>query len=115
LQSAQLSRRIDLGITGLADAPIMLGLHYASDGARSLAASVIRTLCRTAYRTSIDLGKKGPFPSFERNRHLKGPFIATLPDEIQRGIMDCGMGTATSLPLRRPERSVSWRKICRAA
>jgi hypothetical protein len=46
------SRRIGLGITGLADTLVMLGLDYASNQARTTAADALRLICHTAYRAS---------------------------------------------------------------
>ncbi len=81
------ARRIGLGITGLADTLIMLGLHYAEEDARALAAEIMRLICHSAYRCSIELAKeKGPFPFFERDQYLEGEFIRRLPPDIQEGI-----------------------------
>lgn len=91
-EQARATRRIGLGITGLADALIMLGLHYASEEARRLAAQLMRTICYTAYRTSIALAReKGPFPFFERERYLESPFIQALPEDIRQGIATYGI------------------------
>ncbi|MGD9169345.1 MAG: adenosylcobalamin-dependent ribonucleoside-diphosphate reductase, partial [Candidatus Thiodiazotropha sp.] len=86
-QQAQGSRRIGLGITGLADSLIMLGLHYGDTGGRDVAANIMARICHTAYRTSIELAKeKGAFPYFKRDEYLQSPFIRALPDDIQQGI-----------------------------
>jgi ribonucleotide reductase alpha subunit len=59
---AQGSRRIGLGITGLADALLMLGLNYGDERARNAAAELMRMICHSAYRTSVALAKeKSPF------------------------------------------------------
>jgi ribonucleoside-diphosphate reductase alpha chain len=89
---AQGTRHIGLGLTGLADTLIMLGLHYADDKARALAAQAMQAICHTAYRTSIGLAEeKGPFPFFEREKFLQGKFIQTLPGDIQDGIARFGL------------------------
>jgi ribonucleoside-diphosphate reductase alpha chain len=81
------SRRIGLGITGLADALVMLRLTYGEKGSLSVAADIMRTICHAAYRASIDLAaEKGSFPYFERDKYLQSPFIRSLPDDIQNGI-----------------------------
>src|SRR5512135_2015823 len=49
-ESARGSRRIGLGITGLADAFVMLGLSYGEDRALSLARDLMRSICHAAYR-----------------------------------------------------------------
>ncbi|WP_323846695.1 adenosylcobalamin-dependent ribonucleoside-diphosphate reductase [Microbulbifer magnicolonia] len=86
-QQARGSRRVGLGITGLADALIALGLHYDSDDARGLAARVMRSLRDSAYRTSIALAEeKGAFPFFRRDEYLAGADIRALPDELRRRI-----------------------------
>ncbi|MGB5563085.1 MAG: adenosylcobalamin-dependent ribonucleoside-diphosphate reductase [Sedimenticolaceae bacterium] len=91
-EQARGSRRIGLGITGLADTLIMLGLHYGSDRARQLAAQVMETICHSAYRASIALaGEKGPFPFFDRDACLSMPFIRRLPTDIREGIASGGL------------------------
>jgi ribonucleoside-diphosphate reductase alpha chain len=91
-RQAKGSRRIGLGITGLADALIMLGVHYDSDEARSFAANIMRTLLHRAYRASIALAKeKGSFPFYEREKYLTGEFIATLPADIRDAIAAHGI------------------------
>lgn len=91
-QQARGSRRIGLGITGLADALLMLGLHYDSDEGRTLAARIMRSLLHRAYRASIALAKeKGGFPFFVREKYLASEFIATLPADIRAAIAEHGI------------------------
>ena len=86
------TRRIGLGLTGLADTLIMLGLHYAEKPARELAARVMQAICHTAYRTSIGLAEeKGVFPFFDREKFLQGKFIQGLPHDIQNDIARFGL------------------------
>ena len=85
-------RRIGLGFTGLADALIMLDIPYGSARSLTLAGEVMRTICHRAYRASIELAReKGPFPWFEPDRYLDGPFIRTLPEDIRDGIRRHGI------------------------
>ncbi len=89
---AQGTRRIGLGLTGLADTLIMLGLHYADAAARDLAARVMQAICHTAYRTSVGLAEeKGAFPFFDREKFLQGKFIQGLPHDIQDGVARFGL------------------------
>jgi ribonucleoside-diphosphate reductase alpha chain len=91
-EQARGSRRIGLGVTGLADTLIMLGLHYASAGARALAAEAMRVICHAAYRSSVRLGaEKGSYPWFEPEACLKRPFIQRLPEDIRTGIREQGL------------------------
>ncbi|MCK5480114.1 MAG: ribonucleoside-diphosphate reductase, adenosylcobalamin-dependent, partial [Gammaproteobacteria bacterium] len=86
------SRRLGLGITGLADALIMLGLHYGEATARREAARVMETVCHAAYRSSIQLAReKGCFPFFEREAFLDSSFIRSLPEDIRSGIAEHGI------------------------
>jgi ribonucleoside-diphosphate reductase alpha chain len=86
------SRRIGLGITGLADALVMLGLRYGSDESIAVASKIMRTICHAAYRASTEIAEeKGRFPYFERDRYLQGPFIRSLPEEIQEAIAAHGI------------------------
>jgi len=86
------ARRIGLGITGLADALIMLGLRYDSDAAVGFAHNTMGLVCHAAYRQSIAIAEeKGCFPDFERERYLQGPFIGALPADIRDGIARHGI------------------------
>ena len=91
-EQARGSRRIGLGVTGLADALIMLGLHYGSERARQLAAATMQTICHSAYRASIELAaEKGSFPFFDADEFLRRPFVSGLPDDIKQGIATKGL------------------------
>jgi ribonucleoside-diphosphate reductase alpha chain len=91
-EMARGARRIGLGLTGLADTLIMLGLHYGEAPARELAARIMRTICHSAYRSSIELAReKGAFPSFDRERYLAGEYIRSLPADIQQEIARVGI------------------------
>lgn len=91
-QQAEGSRRIGLGVTGLADALIMLGLHYDTPEARETAATIMRSLAHSAYRASIALAKeRGPFPFLDRDAYLQSAFVKALPDDIRQGIREHGI------------------------
>ncbi|HHC73271.1 MAG TPA: adenosylcobalamin-dependent ribonucleoside-diphosphate reductase [Thiotrichales bacterium] len=86
------SRRIGLGITGLADTLILLGLHYASEEAREFASRVMETLCHAAYAASIGLAEvRGSFPFFDREACLDRPFIRRLPEALRGEIARHGI------------------------
>jgi ribonucleoside-diphosphate reductase alpha chain len=91
-EMARGARRIGLGLTGLADTLIMLGLHYGEPPARALAADIMRTICHSAYRSSIELAReKGSFPFFDRDRYLAGEFVKSLPDDMQGDVARFGI------------------------
>lgn len=86
------TRRLGLGLTGLGDALIMLGIRYDTDAALHTASGIMQRICETAYRASIELaGEKGAFPILDRNRHVKGAFIRHLPEDIHNGILKNGI------------------------
>ena len=86
------SRRIGLGLTGLADAMVMLGLNYGSEQSLAAAGDIMRSICHAAYRTSIAIAvEKQSFPHFERDRYLQGAFIRSLPEDIRSGIAKSGI------------------------
>jgi ribonucleoside-diphosphate reductase alpha chain len=105
--AARRTRRIGLGITGLADALIMLGLDYGSEEARAMAAHIICLACLTAYRTSVRLSaEKGSFPAFVCDSYLASPFISALPIEIRDGIAQNGIRNSHLLAIA-PTGSIS--------
>lgn len=86
------TRRIGLGITGLADCLIMLNLRYDSQAALDFAGNIISELCCSAYLASIELAReRGPFPLFDKEAYLQSAFIKKLPDDIKDGIARHGI------------------------
>ncbi|MFO1315037.1 MAG: adenosylcobalamin-dependent ribonucleoside-diphosphate reductase [Burkholderiales bacterium] len=86
------SRRLGLGITGLADAFIMLGITYGSAASVALAGDVMRTIRDAAYAASVALAReKGSFPCFDAAAHVRGEFVRALPPAIVRGIRRHGL------------------------
>ncbi len=91
-ETARGTRRIGLGLTGLGDALIMLGIPYGSTEAVQLAGEVMQRITESAYRTSVELAReKGAFARLDRDRHLAAPFIRHLPEDIRTGIARHGI------------------------
>jgi len=89
---AHRSRRIGLGLTGLADALAMLGLRYDSDAGRDVAVEVLHTIRDAAYGASIELAEeRGPFEAYRAPEYRGRPFIGRLPPEIQSGLRRHGI------------------------
>ena len=106
-QMARETRRVGLGITGLADALVMVGLHYASAEARDLAARAAEVVAHTAYRTSAAIAaEKGPCPAFQRDAFLASPFVAALPGELRDAIARHGIRNSHLLAIA-PAGSIS--------
>jgi ribonucleoside-diphosphate reductase alpha chain len=90
--AALASRRLGLGMTGLADALAMLGVDYGSEAARVVASEAMRHVCLAAYRSSVELAsERGRFPAFDTERYLQAPFVQRLPDELRKEIRRHGM------------------------
>jgi ribonucleoside-diphosphate reductase alpha chain len=91
-EQARATRRIGLGVTGLADALIMLGLRYDSDAGRDLARTVLQRVRDAAYCASTDLAEhKGTFPLFDRDAYLAGEHARSLPAGVRDRIARRGL------------------------
>jgi ribonucleoside-diphosphate reductase alpha chain len=94
-QEAQAKRRIGLGVTGLADALILMGLRYGSDAAVAQTRDWMRAIARAAYLASADLAReKGAFPLFDRDRYLAAPMVQRLGADVQAAIAEHGIRNA---------------------
>ncbi len=72
-REAVAKRRIGLGMTGLADALMMVGVRYGSCEAAELAGDWAGRINRAAYLASARLAaEKGAFPLFDREPYLAG-------------------------------------------
>ena len=92
---AQAKRRIGLGVTGLADALIMMKTHYGSERALELAGTWLAGLRRQAYLASIRLAKeKGAFPLFDRDAYLAGESVGDLDDDVRKALGRYGIRNA---------------------
>ena len=86
------SRRIGMGITGLADALLMLGQRYDSAAGRETAAAAMRTIRDAAYLASIELAReRGPCPAFSAQAYGERPFVRSLPEGIRSAIARTGL------------------------
>ena len=69
-------RTIGLGVTGLADALVMLGYRYNSHEAIAFVDTLMESISICAYYSSIELSKeKGPFPFLDAEKFVKSGFI----------------------------------------
>lgn len=86
------SRRIGLGITGLADALLMLGIRYGSDESFIQAQKIMSRICHTAYDASVQLAcERGPFPFYNAEKYLESPFVLRLPADLRERIREHGI------------------------
>ncbi|TRW95162.1 adenosylcobalamin-dependent ribonucleoside-diphosphate reductase [Paracoccus sp. M683] len=95
LAEAQAKRRIGLGVTGLADALLMLGLRYGADDAVEQTRKWMKAIARSAYLASADLAEeKGAFPLFDADEYLKSGFMARMDDDVRAAIAQKGIRNA---------------------
>lgn len=106
-EEARATRRIGLGITGLADALIMLGCRYDSDEGRSAAVETMRVIRDAAYASSVRIAEeKGSFPDFDRDAYLQASFVQSLPAGIRDDIARHGIRNSHLLAIA-PAGSIS--------
>jgi ribonucleoside-diphosphate reductase alpha chain len=94
-QEAAAKRRIGLGVTGLADALLMLGLRYGSEEAVRQTETWLEAIANASYRASAELAKeKGAFPLFDTVPFLGSPNVQKLDQSVQDMIAQTGIRNA---------------------
>ena len=92
---AKNKRRIGLGVTGLADALLMLGLRYGSDEAARQTEDWLHAIARAAYLASVDLAKeKGAFPLFDAEEYLASGTMRAMDEDVREAIRTHGIRNA---------------------
>jgi ribonucleoside-diphosphate reductase alpha chain len=92
---AKAKRRIGLGVTGLADALLMLRLTYGTEEAAAQVETWMRQIQHAAYWASVQLAKeKGAFPLFDAEKYLASPTIQDLDQDLQEAIREHGIRNA---------------------
>jgi ribonucleoside-diphosphate reductase alpha chain len=93
-------RRIGLGVMGLHDMLLMMGLRYNSDEGLELVNKTLKFIKNAAYEASIELAKeKGAFPKFDAEKHLKSGFVRTLKPSIRSAIREHGIRNCALLTI----------------
>ena len=94
-QEAKNKRRIGLGVTGLADALLMVGKRYGSDEAAALTSHWLKAIARASYLASADLAKeKGAFPLFDAEAFLASGAMQAMDDDVREAIRENGIRNA---------------------
>ena len=92
---AQQKRRIGLGVTGLADALLMVGERYGSDAAAAQTEEWLKAIARAAYLASVELAKeKGAFPLFDADKYLASGTMVQMDDDVRDAIRKHGIRNA---------------------
>lgn len=91
-REAQAKRRIGVGVTGVADALIMLGIRYGTPAAVRMVGSWLQTIQNAAYLASAELAAaRGAFPLYDADQHLQRKGIQSLDVEVQAAIRKHGL------------------------
>jgi ribonucleoside-diphosphate reductase alpha chain len=92
---AEAKRRIGLGVTGLADALLMLGLRYGSEEAAAQTDAWMKAIARAAYLASVELAKeKGAFPLFDKEKFLASGSLKAMDADVREAIGKHGIRNA---------------------
>jgi len=95
-QNAINDRRVGLGILGLGDMLVKMGIKYDSDEALNTIAEVMKIHRDIAYETSAELSnEKGHFPNFKWSGYSKSEFVKDLSKDLQQKIKNDGIRNST--------------------
>ena len=94
-REAAAKRRIGLGVTGLADALLMVGQRYGSEEAARQTDQWLHAIARAAYLASVDLAKeKGAFPLFDAEAYLASGAMLDMDEDVRDAIREHGIRNA---------------------
>ena len=92
-------RSIGLGVFGLADAFVAMGIRYGSEKSRWVAAEIMEIIMQQALMTSASLAaEKGAFRKFDIEKTLESPVIKAFP-EVRHLIELAGLRNGTLLSI----------------
>ncbi|WP_439104851.1 adenosylcobalamin-dependent ribonucleoside-diphosphate reductase [Celeribacter marinus] len=94
-REAQAKRRIGLGVTGLADALLMVGQRYGSDEAAATCKAWLKAIARASYLASTELAReKGAFPLFDADKYLASGSLEAMDQDVRDAIATHGIRNA---------------------
>ena len=95
-QNAMNDRRVGLGILGLGDMLVRLGIKYDSEDALQTIDQIMQIFRDTSYETSVNLAmEKGKYPNFDWSGYSKSKFVKNLPKSLQNKIKKNGIRNCT--------------------
>ncbi len=88
-------RRIGLGVTGLADALLMVGERYGSESAAARTEAWMKRIARAAYVASAHLAaEKGSFQLFDAKKFLDSETMLAMDEDVRELVAEHGMRNA---------------------
>jgi ribonucleoside-diphosphate reductase alpha chain len=95
-KNAMNDRRVGLGILGLGDMLVRMGIQYDSEDALQTIEQIMQIFRDTAYEESVELAEeKGRFPNYDWMGYSKSKFVKNLPKSLQRKIQQSGIRNCT--------------------
>ena len=95
-ENATNDRRIGLGILGLGDMLLKMGIKYDSEDALQTTDQIMKIFRDTSYETSNTLAQeKGVFPKYDWSGYSKSKFVKNLPKKIRDNIRKTGIRNST--------------------
>jgi len=95
-ENAMNDRRVGLGILGLGDMLVRMGIKYDSEDALQTIDQIMQIFRDTTYETSSELAiEKGQYPHFEWAGYSKSKFVKNLPKTLQNKIKKNGIRNCT--------------------
>ena len=80
-RKSSMGRRTGVGITAEGDMLAAMGLRYGTQDATDFSVNVHKTLCLTAYRSSVEMAcERGAFEIFDAKREEQNPFMLRLKE-----------------------------------
>jgi len=96
IEHAKGCRQIGLGINGLADMLILLGIRYDTQESLAFVDKLFSFFRNESYKASITLAKeKGSFSDYNEELYFKSDYVKTLPNDIQTEIKKNGIRNIT--------------------
>src|SRR3989344_2344837 len=93
-------RRVGLGVTGLADALVKMGIKYDSEEGLKTVEEAIMVIAYTAYDESVELAKeRGRFSLFNWEGLSQSKFIQSLPEGLLAKIKEHGLRNSTLITM----------------
>ncbi|MCK5605169.1 hypothetical protein KAR91_24980 [Candidatus Pacearchaeota archaeon] len=98
--NAHKSRRIGVGILGLAEYLFAKKLRYGTDKAIAEIERLMQFIRNAVYKASVKLSiEKGAFPQFDPIMYGKASFVRTLPASLRMDIKKHGIRNCTSMAI----------------
>ncbi len=92
---AKAKRRIGLGVTGLADALLMVRLRYGAPEAVAQTEAWMQAIARAAYLASVDLAReKGAFALFDAEKYLASGTMRGMDEDVRAAVRLHGIRNA---------------------